>query len=282
MKRLGLAATILVTVGILSVNGQKISVKGSNTFGEKLGPALIAAFTAATPGAEVELESRNSTYGIAALLDSTTDIAASSRILNEDERRLARSRNLRTENHVVGYYGIAVVTGPNHPVRALSDKQVEQIFSGDITNWKDVGGPDAAITLYIPESKAGTYLGFRELAMSDRPYRADVHEKATYAEIGSALTEDASGIGFVSLNMMREMNLQGVLINGIHPSTIAVIEGLYPYARMVRLITVRGATRPEARNFIRFVQSRDGQGVVERTGFVPRHTTRMDFGEFGP
>lgn len=261
-----------------STLAQKVSIKGSNTFGEDLGPALIEGFKASKPGAEVELVSESSGIGIAALLAGQCDIASSSRPLNEDELRIMKSRSLKIENHVVGYYGIAVVVAANHPVKALTDRQVEKVFTGEITNWKDVGGPDQSINVYIPDTASGTYLGFQELAMSRKPYREDATQKPNYHELGKAVAADPAGIGYASLNIMRDLGLHGILINGIHPSSIAVIEGLYPYARMVRLFTIRGQTSRDARAFIRYVQSKEGQEIAEKTGFVPRVSTPMDFG----
>jgi phosphate transport system substrate-binding protein len=257
---------------------QKVTIKGSNTFGEDLGPALIEGYKAAKPGVEVELTSISSGVGIAALLAGECDIAPSSRPLNEDEMRILKSRSQRIENNVVGYYGIAVVMQANHPVKALTDKQVEKIFTGEFKNWKDVGGPHKPINIYVPDKEAGTYLGFQELAMSRKPYASTIIEKATYHEIGEAIANDPAGIGYASLGVMRDMKLQGAIINGIHPSPIAVIEGLYPYARMVRMFTIRGQASRDARAFIRYVQSKEGQAIVEKTGFVPRTATPMDFG----
>lgn len=269
---------IVLLCCVATVQGQKITVKGSNTFGEDLGPALIEGFKETRPGIDVELVSISSGYGIAALLEGACDIASSSRSLNEDELRLVKSRRLRVEHHPVGYYGIAVVVQPNHPVKALSDYQVEGIFTGEITNWKEVGGPDLPIKLHIADANAGTYLGFRELAMSDRAYAENATPHLSYHELGEAVAKDQASIGYVSLNVMREQGLHGILVNGVHPSSIAVIEGLYPYARMVRLISRRGETSSDARAFIRFAQSSEGQNIVERIGFVPRMTSPISYG----
>jgi phosphate transport system substrate-binding protein len=282
MKTLRWLVCLIAAWGtVATVEGQKVSVKGSNTFGEKLGPALSEAFSRKNPAIAVQIESKGSGSGIAALLDGACDIASSSRVLTEDEVRLAKSRNIRLDNHVVGYYGIAVVVQANHPVKALTDKQVEQIFTGAITNWKQVGGPDLAIVPYIPKPTDGTYLGFQELAMAKKPYAATAVAKDHYHEIAEAVANDPGGIGYVSLNVMKETGLHGMLINGMHPSTIAVIEGLYPYARMVRLMTNHEKTSREARRFIRFIQSKEGQKIVEKTGFVPRYASPIDYGGIG-
>jgi phosphate transport system substrate-binding protein len=278
MKRIIACCLLVIMFGTAAGWAQKVSVKGSNTFGEDLGPALIEGFKSVRPEVEIDLVSISSGFGINALLEGECDIASSSRPMNEDEMRMVKSRRLRIENHAVGYYGIAVVVQPNHPVKALNDREVERIFTGEITNWQAVGGPDLAINLYIADAEAGTYLGFRELAMSNRNYAEGAIEHVYYHELGEAVANDPAGIGYVSLNVMRDLGLHGVLINGIHPSSIAVIEGLYPYARMVRLITRRGQTSSEARAFVRFVQSQEGQNIVERTGFVPRMTSPVNYG----
>ncbi|MGA1531176.1 MAG: phosphate ABC transporter substrate-binding protein [Kiritimatiellia bacterium] len=277
MKRLIACCLLVIVLGVPESWAQQVSIKGSNTFGEDLGPALIEGFKKMRPDIEIDLVSISSGFGINALLEGKCDIASSSRALNEDEIRLVKSRRLRIENHPVGYYGIAVVVQPNHPVKALNDQQVEQIFTGEIVNWQDLGGPDRPIHLYIADADAGTHLGFRELAMSNRDYAEGAIEHVNYHDLGKAVANDPSGIGYVSLSVMREIGLHGVLINGIHPSSIAVIEGLYPYARLVRLITRRGQTSSEARAFVRFVQSQDGQNIVERTGFVPRMTSPIQY-----
>ncbi len=272
-----ITAAMLVFVAS-SALAQKVTIKGSNTFGEDLGPALIAGFKSVKPGITIDLVSESSGPGIASLLAGDCDIASSSRPLNEDELRILKSRSLKVENHAVGYYGIAVVVAANHQVKALTDQQVEKIFTGEITNWKEAGGLDKPIHVYIPDAQAGTYLGFQELAMARKPYRQDVTERSNYHELGAAVAADPAGIGYVSLNVMRELGLHGILINGMHPSSIAVIEGIYPYARMVRLFTIRGQTSRAARAFIKFVQSPEGQRIVEQTGFVPRLTSPIDYG----
>lgn len=279
MKTMRFIFALAALIGLANASwAQKVSIKGSNTFGEDVGPALIAEFKSVKPDITIDLVSESSGNGIAALLAGNCDIASSSRPLNEDELRILKSRSQKVENHTIGYYGIAVVVAANHPVKSLNDQHVEKIFTGEITNWKDVGGPDKAITVYIPDPEAGTYLGFQELAMARKPYRQDVTEKSNYHELGAAVAADPSGIGYVSLGVMHELGLQGLLINGMHPSTLAVVEGLYPYARMVRLFTIAGQTSPEARAFIRFAQSRQGQAIVEQSGFVPRVAQPMDFG----
>ncbi|HMP88790.1 MAG TPA: phosphate ABC transporter substrate-binding protein [Kiritimatiellia bacterium] len=282
MKTLFITTLAICLTGLLvnPVEAQKVVIKGSNTFGEELAPALIKAFSSKNPNITIELESSSSGAGIEALLESESDIASSSRLLSEDEVRRAQSRGLLLDTHIVGYYGVAVVVNPGNPIKALTDRQIEQIFSGEITNWKEIGGNDAAITVYIRDQSAGTHLGFRELAMRNKPYADSAFPKLSYNEIAETIAGDANGVGYININSLHASGIRGIIVNGIHPSNIAVVEGLYPFARQVRLITNRDNYSRETRAFIRFVQSRDGQRVVESVGFVPRFASRMDMGGF--
>jgi len=273
---------LISMIGVLTCPAQKLTIKGSNTFGEELAPALIKGFTAKNSAIQIDLESNGSASGFSALLDGTTDIASSSRPMNEDEQRLAQSRQLTIDQHVVGYYGIAVIVNEGNTVQAMSDRQIGDLFTGTITNWKEIGGPDAKITLYVPGKENGTYLGFQELAMAKRPYAESAIEKPGYGEVQQAVATDPFGVGFVSINMAGSGGTRGVIVNGIHPSNTAVVENLYPYARQVRLYTNRDKISRATKNFIRFVQSRQGQEIVEKVGFVPRLATPMDLGGTGP
>jgi phosphate transport system substrate-binding protein len=276
------AAMGLLAATACTSHGQKLVIKGSNTFGEELAPALIKGFAKKNASIHIELESKGSGSGIAALLDGTAEIAASSRPMTEDELRLAQSRGLTIDQHVVGYYGITIIVHEGNPVKALSDREVAKLFSGKITRWNTVGGPDEGVVVYTPNPEHGTYLGFQELAMFHSPYADSALPKGTYTEVHEAVAADPFGIGFVSINMASEKGTKGMIINGIHPSNIAVVEQLYPYARQVRLFTNRDAVSAATKKFIRFVQSRDGQRIVEKTGFVPRIATPMDLGGLGP
>ncbi len=275
-------AGLIVATNTLVSSAQKLIIKGSNTFGEELAPALIKGFSVKNPGVEIDLESNGSASGFAALLDSAADIASSSRPMNEDELRLAQSRQLTIDQHVVGYYGIAVIVNEGNSLQAMSDRQIGKLFTGEITNWKELGGPDEQITIYVPSPKNGTYLGFQELAMAKRPYSERAIEKPGYGEVQQAVATDPFGVGFVSINMAGTGGTRGVIVNGIHPSNTAVVENLYPYARQVRLYTNRDNVSSITKKFIRFVQSRQGQEIVENVGFVPRLATPMDLGGMGP
>lgn len=251
-------------------SAETLVIKGSNTFGEELGPRLIAAFRAQRPGVEIILERKGTASGIAALLAGECDIASASRTFTEDELRLARSRGIRTKTYLVGYYTVSVVVNHNNPVSELSDRQVREIFTGRLTNWREVGGRDATIRVCIRDATAGTHLGFRELAMGNEAYTPSAEAYGRYEDIVAAVRADRDAIGYVGLGETEQPGIKPLLINGIRPSLLAVNEGLYPYARAVRFYTNAARETPLTRAFIRFVQSREGQRIVQEVGFAPR------------
>lgn len=284
MKRHHLSALLLsasLTFGALAatVDSPKVVIRGSNTFGEELGPELIEAFAQNNPDIVFELGTEGSGAGMTALLNGEADIASMSRVASEDELRLARARKLNLNTHFVGSYGVSVIVNEKNPVQNLTDKQVRDIFTGDLTNWKDVGGRDAPIQTYIRDPISGTYLGFQELAMEYLPYVGTAKQLLNYPDILNAVKDDPNGIGYIGMTLVpRRGGVAAVQINGIPPNALSVNEGMYPYARGLRFYTVRGKESREARAFIRFVRGREGQAILEREGYVPRAMQRMDAG----
>lgn len=248
----------------------KIVVKGSNTIGEELAPRLIAEFKKNHPAASFELESKATGYGLAALMADQCNIAAASRPPIKDELELAKSRNIDLNDYVIGSYSVAVVVNSACGVADLKREQVRDIFTGVIQNWKDVGGADAPIHIYSRDPVSGTALGFKELAMENKPYAAGEKTFTNYNAIAQAVAQDAAGIGYCSIELTKTPGVKVVSIGGTAPSVASINEGKYPYARVLHLYTNKGKEDPAAKEFIDFVQSTKGQEIVAQTGNVPR------------
>jgi phosphate transport system substrate-binding protein len=248
----------------------KVVIKGSNTFGEELGPRLIEEFRKRQPDVTVELESKGSGSGFAALLEGKCDIAASSRKINEDEQGQAKSRGIELNDYFIGSYGVAVIVNKGNPITGLSRDQVRDIFTGAIANWKQVGGPDAPIQIYIRDPVSGTYLGFQELAMDRKPYATSAKQFKSYPEIIEALRRNKNAIGYAGMVFSEKEGIKAVTINGVWPTVSTVNEGDYPYARALSLCTNKASESDAARAFVRFVQSSSGQKIMSELGFVRR------------
>jgi len=256
--------------GPTATGGDKVIIKGSNTVGEELAPRLIAEFKKNHPTVAFELESKGTGYGFGNLLAGACDIAAASRVANENEHSLARSRDIALKECVIGSYAVAVVVNVANPVTNLTRGQVRDIFAGTIQNWKDLGGHDAPIRLYIRDPISGTHLGFREIAMENKPYAVELKTFTNYAGIVQALAKDAAGIGYSSLDLATSPGVKGVAIEGVSPVAAAVNQGKYPYSRLLHFYTNKARESSAAREFLEFVQSQGGQRILVGMGYVPK------------
>jgi phosphate transport system substrate-binding protein len=146
---------------------------------------------------------------------------------------------------------------------------VRDIFTGTIKNWKDVGGPDAAISLYIRDPISGTYLGFRELAMDNKAYADGAKLLTNYAGIVDAVAQDANGIGYSGIELATNAGVKGVSIDGVLPTAQSVNAGKYPYARALRFYTNKAKESGPVHEFIQYVESPKGQQILDQMGFVP-------------
>ncbi len=254
-----------------TVAPNKVVIKGSNTFGEELGPRLIAAYKQAHPDADIELESKGTSTGFMSLIKGVCNIAASSRPIVPAEQEEAKSRGVELTEAPIGAYSVAVLVHGANPVTNLSLEQVRDLFTGKVQSWKEVGGPDAPVHCYIRSPISGTYLGFQELAMEKKDYATNNLTALTnYAGIAQAVAHDPSGIGYATIQLASKPGVKAVAIGGIAPTMAAVKEGKYPYERLLHLYTRKAADAPKALEFIQFVQSAQGQRLVDEMGFVPK------------
>ncbi|MDP2717710.1 MAG: phosphate ABC transporter substrate-binding protein, partial [Candidatus Micrarchaeota archaeon] len=170
---------------------------------------------------------------------------------------------------VIARDGLAVAVHPDNPVAALSLQQVADIYTGKITNWQDVGGTDAAITLYGRQSTSGTYVYFRDTVLKD-DYSPNMRNMEGTAAIAEAVSTDVSGIGYVGLGYVTG-GIQVVSLDGQSPLDAAsVASGDYVLTRPLYQYTDGVPPKDGAiGRMIRFTISLDGQVVVESTGFLP-------------
>ena len=239
-----------------------ITIRGSNTFGEELAPKLIAEYKKDHAGTTFDTEFKGSSYGFGALMVDKCDIAAASREATTNEVGLAKDRAIEMNNYVIGSYSVAVILNASNPLTSLKPEQVRDIFTGKVQNWKDVGGPDAPVHLYIRDPISGTYLGFQELAMDKKDYAQHPKTFTSYDEIVQAVAKDPTGIGYASIEDGKKTGIKAISNGSSAPTLTAVQKGEYPYARMIRLYTDKAKESPMAMEFIQFIRSDRGQKIL--------------------
>ncbi|MCF7689211.1 MAG: phosphate ABC transporter substrate-binding protein [Cephaloticoccus sp.] len=265
MKKLLILA--LASLAATSLQAQKLVIKGSDTLGAKLVPMLSEEYKAQHPGVSFEIAAEGSTTGIAAITDSTADIGMASRRAKPTEMSAAQAKGVSMKPTIVCYDGIGVVVNAGSPINDLTPRQVEQIFTGDITDWSAVGGPAGKISVYTRNTSSGTYSDFKALAMKKRDYASSSQKMAGNEQIAAEVAKNPNGIGYVGIAYISDPGLKAVGINGVHPSKETVLSKAYPYARPTFYYT-NGEPVGEAAKFIEFTLSDEGQKIVEKVGFV--------------
>ncbi len=267
MKKI-LSCLVLSAAIVAPAFAQKLVIKGSDTLGAKLVPLLAETYRANHPGVAFEIAAEGSSTGIAAVIDSTANIGMSSRRAKPTEMSAGRAKGVTLKPTVVAYDGIAILVNANNPVKELSKRQVERIFTGDITDWSAVGGNPGPISIYTRNTASGTYSDFKDLAMKRRDYAPSSQKMAGNEQIASEVAGNPNGIGYVGLAYADTPGTAVVAIDGSSPSKAAVQSKEYPYARPTFYYT-NGEPEGLAADFVDFTLSAEGQAIVGQIGFVP-------------
>ena len=247
---------------------ERVVIKGSATLGAKLVPQLAEQFKAQNPGTTFDIAAEGSTTGISAIIDGTAQIGMSSRRAKPAEVGAAGGKGVNMKPHVVAYDGLGVIVNASNPIKGLTKQQVEQTFTGDITDWSAVGGPAGKISIYTRNTSSGTYSDWKELAMKKRDYAGGAQKMAGHEQIAAEVGKNKNGIGYVGLAYMKAAGVKVVPIDGNMPSQQTVLSKAWPYARPTFYYT-NGEPNGVAKQFIDFTLSPAGQKIVSNVGFVP-------------
>src|SRR5213075_2032549 len=262
LTALGLA---LITI---EARAEKLVIKGSDTLGAKLVPQLAEQFKAQHPGTTFDIAAEGSTTGIAAIIDGTAQIGMSSRRAKSSEVGQAAAKGINMKPTVVAYDGIAVIVNAGNPVKSLTKKQVEQIFTGEATDWSAVGGSGGKISVYTRNTSSGTYSDWKELAMKKRDYAPGSQKMAGNEQIAAEVGKNPNGVGYVGLAYTKASGIKVTPIDGVLPSVQSVHAKAYPYARPTFYYT-NGEPGGLAKQFLDFTISSAGQKIAAQAGFVP-------------
>lgn len=235
-----------------------IDVVGSTSV-QPLSEELASAFREKHPQVSVNVAGGGSGAGIKAAQEGTADIGVSSRELKPEEKGTVKE-------FMIAKDGIAVVVHPQNPVKELTLDQVRKIFAGEITNWKDVGGKDAAINVFTREEGSGTRGAFEEIVMKDRKISGKAVVQQSTGAVRTAVAGDPNGIGYISLGSVNE-SVKVLAVDGVKPGKETVLDGSYKISRPFLYLTKEEPTGL-VKAFIDFVLSPEGQAIVGQE-FIP-------------
>lgn len=242
----------------------KVTADGSTSM-EKLMGYLTEAIPEAYPNLTFEAQYTGSSAGIKAVTDGTADIGNSSRALKDDEKSAGLVEN------IVALDGIAVIVDKNNTVDNLTKQQLQDIYTGKITNWSEVGGADQNIVVIGREAGSGTRDGFESIL--------DIAEKCQYAselnETGAVVAkvqETAGAIGYASLDVASDSadKVNIVKLDGVAPSESTILDGSYSLQRPFVMAT-KGTIEEQSEQVkavFDFINSEDGQALIKKAGLV--------------
>ncbi|MCX8037245.1 MAG: phosphate ABC transporter substrate-binding protein [Candidatus Sumerlaeia bacterium] len=254
--------------------GKVMMIKGSDTM-VHLVTAWAEVFMKKHPDVQIAVTGGGSGTGIAALINGQTDLCAASREINEKEKKDAEAKGIHPTEFSVARDGIAVVVNPKNPVSELTMEQVKKIYTGALTNWNQVGGPDAAITVLSRESSSGTYVFFQEHVLEKADYSPKVRLMPATSAIIQETAANASAIGYVGLGYAAEAGDKIKMVKikakedapAVTPSEETVKAGTYPIARALYLYA-NGQPTGVCKEFLDFCTSPEGEKIVRENGYV--------------
>jgi phosphate transport system substrate-binding protein len=249
-----------------------LTVKGSDTM-VILGQRWAEQYMNANPGKIIQVTGGGSGTGIAALINGTTEICMSSRPMKADEKRKLRDRYQTMGVEIpVAKDGLSIYLHEQNPVKEISFAQLRQIYAGEITSWKQVGGSEAQIVLYGRENSSGTYVYFKDNVLLGRDFSARCQTLPGTAAVVNAVAKDPNGIGYGGAAYAKGIKDCAVKKDATSPAVLptaaTVKDGSYPVSRDLYLYT-RVKPAGEAKKFIDWVLSSEGQALATKVGYFP-------------
>ena len=248
-------------------------IKGSDTMAT-LGQNWAEAYTKSHPGAEISVQGGGSGTGIAALIAGSCDVCQSSRSIQEKEIDKCRERNIFPVATTVALDGLAVAVNAANPVKSLTLAQIKGIYTGQITNWNQVGGDDLKIVVLSRENSSGTYVYFQEKVLQNARYANTALMMPTTKAIQAELSNNARAIGYGGEAYFKNKTSVKVLTvaektgaTPVYPSDDNVRSKKYPISRPLFFYT-NGKPAGKIKDFVNFCLSEDGQNIAEKVGYV--------------
>lgn len=271
MKKLLTIATVLaLSAGILTAGGN-ITIKGSDTL-VRLGQRWAEKYMELNKEAVIQVSGGGSGTGFAALLNGATDICEASRDMKEKEHKLAEQKGIKPYRISVALDGIAVFLHESNNVKELSFGQLKGIYTGAITNWKEVGGADARIIIYGRENNSGTYAYFKEEVLDKEDYSEYTQTLPGTAAVVNAVSKDKNGIGYGGIAWATGVKFAAVRKADDDPAVLPTNEtvagGSYPISRDLYWF-FNGKPTGELKKLVNWALSPAGQKVAEEVDYIP-------------
>jgi len=263
------SALLLIGVQLFGMSqqpkGEQLTLTGSTTV---LPIAQNAAedFMKMNPNANISVRGGGSGVGIAALIDGTADIANASRPMKTEEIETAKEKGITPNEIVVAKDGIAVIVNPENPITGITLQQLKDIYTGKISDWRELGGEPGEIVVVSRDVASGTFEVFNEKVLEGEKVRNDALMLASNKAVATTVAQTPGAIGYVGMGYLSS-EVKALPVDGVSPTKANVVSGDYSLARSLFMYT-NGQPQGMAKEFIDFILSPAGQKIVEEQGFV--------------
>jgi phosphate transport system substrate-binding protein len=269
MKKMMLIAASVMT-GCLCAQGQeKLTLDGSTTVGP-IAKAFAEYHMRQNPGTTITVSESGSGNGVKALLNGTCDIANLSRDLKETEQKAMEEKGVKPVKHVVAFDALPVIVHPSNKVKGLTVEQLRDIYTGKVTNWKQVGGSDLQIIVISRTTNSATYETFNELVLGkDGKMCEGVEYVGSNGAIRQRVQLTKGAIGYAGLGFV-DRSVKALEINEVAPSAATVSNKTYPLSRPLFMFT-NGEPKADSliARFLAIAFSERGHEMIEEIGFIP-------------
>jgi phosphate transport system substrate-binding protein len=270
MRKIIIPIVIAVIFSTMNIMAQKI--KGSDTV-LPLTQKLAENYMKNNSGSKITVTGGGSGIGLSALVEGSTDIAMSSRKMKFDEKVKIQNAGKSSKEVIICRDALTIVVNPKNKVTNLTREQLEGIFTGKISNWKQVGGADLTITAYSRETTSGTYEFFKEHVMKNKNYKSGILSMPATGAIIQSISQTPGAIGYVGMAYVtKDVKEIHVSFDGgkkyVEPTLANAKSGIYP---IVRPLYYYYEVKSEAKvnPFLKFVLSAEGQKIVDTIGYIP-------------
>lgn len=238
----------------------KISISGSTSVGPAV-EALAEQYQKDNEGVTVEVQQIGSSAGIKNAIDGITELGMSSRDLKDDEKGQVDETKIATD-------GIGMILNKSNEVKDLTIAQIKDIYTGKITNWKEVGGKDAPIVVCSREDGSGTRDGFQEkVGFESEELLQDAQISDGSGNIKSTVESNENAIGYISIGYIDD-KVNCPTVDGVEATHENVQSGAYPISRPFLVVNKKGELSENAKKFLDYILSEDGQNIIADKGFV--------------
>lgn len=303
---LAIPSLLLVSYALQASPTILFSIHGSNTVGEKLAPQCARDYLRSinvkdveiyptavaneymiggTRGQGLDMEkvaikiaAHGSSTGFKGVLNGEADMAMSSRPIKAKEVEALKAFGdmlSRQAEHTIAIDGLAILVNKQNGLNALTIEQIAKVFSGEITNWQQLGGNDKTITIYARDDKSGTWDTFKKLVFNGRYQLSETALRfESNTELSDQVSQNPSAIGFAGLSSVRQSKLLAISdsnTEAMKPSEFTVATEDYPLARRLFFYMPPNVSSPWVKSFVDFCQSSRGQEIVSDVGFVSQN-----------